>query len=84
MNETTVATVQAKQASLSADTTDAPIRWLRCCCCGRETQGRQWHNQDQGFGLGKCCVDFSSARIEDMERTYGTPGVHHSLEGCDN
>lgn len=54
-----------------------PVRTLLCCCCGSYTKGRQFHNQDTGFGLGTCCVDFVKARVPDMERTYGVEGVHY-------
>lgn len=57
-----------------------PIRTLRCTCCGQHTQGRQFHNQDTGFGLGDCCHDYVKPRVEDMERTYGIHGVHYKLD----
>ena len=56
-----------------------PVRTLLCCCCGGYIQGRQFHNQDLGHGLGDCCVEFVSKRVEDMERTYGVPGVHYQI-----
>ena len=59
---------------------DKPIRTLLCCCCGGYTKGRQFYNQDTGHGLGDCCVDFVTPRTEDMERTYGVPGVHYRIE----
>lgn len=37
--------------------TAKPIKTLRCCCCGGYSEGRQFHNQDTGYGLGACCVD---------------------------
>lgn len=52
---------------------------LRCCCCGGDTTGRQWFNQDTGYGLGACCVDFVAKGTEDMERTYGVRGEHYDL-----
>lgn len=58
---------------------DKPIRTLQCCCCGGYTRGRQFYNQDTGHGLGDCCVDFVTPRTEDMERTYGVPGVHYRI-----
>ena len=57
-----------------------PVRSMTCCCCGAYIKGRQFHNQDTGFGLGDCCVEFVSKRTEDVERTYGVPGVHYRLE----
>ena len=56
-----------------------PLKTLRCCCCGGYTKGRQFHNQDEGFGLGSCCVEFVRPRVDDMERTYGIEGVHYLL-----
>lgn len=57
-----------------------PIRALTCCCCGGVTQGRQFHNQDNGFGLGGCCVAYVKPRVEDLARTYGIDGVHYNLD----
>ena len=60
--------------------TAKPIETLRCCCCGGYTEGRQFHNQDTGYGLGACCHDYVKPRVEDMERTYGIHGVHYKLD----
>lgn len=57
-----------------------PVRTLVCCCCGGYTKGRQFYNQDTGWGLGDCCVEFVSKRTEDVQRTYGVPGVHYQLD----
>jgi hypothetical protein len=57
-----------------------PLRRLTCCCCGGSIMGRQWHNQDTGYGLGPCCYEFCKKRTEDMERTYGKVGVHIIME----
>lgn len=57
-----------------------PVQRLVCTCCGGETEGRQFHNQDTGFGLGSCCVEFVKPRTEDMARTYGVEGVHYKLD----
>lgn len=56
---------------------DKPIQTLKCCCCGGYTKGRQFHNQDTGFGLGFCCLQFVQSRCEDVERTYGVLGIHY-------
>lgn len=56
-----------------------PVRRLRCCCCGGDILGRQWPNQDHGWGLGECCVARVQDRVEDMERTYGLPNVHYAI-----
>jgi hypothetical protein len=57
----------------------SPVRRLLCCCCGSTFQGRQFHNQDTGHGLGDCCVEYVAPRVEDMERTYGVSGVHYHI-----
>ena len=45
---------------------------LTCLCCGKGFVGRQWFNQDSGYGLGDCCVEFcrTSEKIE-FEFKYG-------------
>lgn len=60
----------------------APVEDLVCACCGGWTKGRQWHNQDIGFGLGACCVDRVSRTPDDkenLERRYGTAGINYSI-----
>lgn len=54
-----------------------PLQTLSCCCCGGYFTGRQFHNQDTGFGLGPCCLDYVKPRVEDIERIYGVFGVHY-------
>lgn len=65
---------------MSAPHADAakPLRRLRCCCCGGDTQGRQFWNQDTGHGLGTCCVAYIRERMspDDIRQTYGVAGVH--------
>lgn len=66
----------------TAKTSDHPDlanrrRRLICTCCGSGYSGRQFDNQDTGYSLGDCCVDFVRPRVDDMERTYGVPGVHY-------
>ena len=58
------------------------IKWMNCTCCGESYQGRQWWNQDQGFGLGDCCVDMCGAsRIPQTEsECYGVAGIHFLIE----
>lgn len=56
-----------------------PVKYMRCCCCGAAYTGRQFDNQDTGHGLGDCCVDYVAKRTEDMERTYGRPGIHYNV-----
>jgi len=57
-----------------------PVRFMLCCCCGGRIEGRQFHNQDTGFGLGDCCVELVKPRTDEFERTYGVPGVHFQLD----
>lgn len=57
-----------------------PVRFMLCCCCGGRIEARQFHNQDTGYGLGDCCVERVKPRTEEMERTYGVPGVHYQLD----
>lgn len=58
------------------------VRTLDCCCCGGFTIGRQWWNQDTGFGLCAKCVTLcrrGMASDEEMRLTYGTRGEHYDL-----
>lgn len=67
---------------MSQETEDLPNpKWRRCCCCGSAAWGRQWPNQDTGFGLCRDCVDFCHRNMSDdeFERTYGKRGVHYDL-----
>lgn len=56
-----------------------PVKYMRCCCCSTAYSGRQFHNQDTGYGLGDCCVEYVAERTDDMERTYGRPGIHYNV-----
>lgn len=54
---------------------------LKCCCCGERFEGRQFHDQDTGWGLGDCCVEIVKPHAgEELESTYGVPGVHYKLD----
>lgn len=55
-----------------------PIRWLECTCCGEGYQGRQWWNQDCGYGLGDCCVETCGASTTPGVESvcYGVAGIH--------
>lgn len=57
-----------------------PVKHLICCCCGKHSKGRQWRNQDIGFGLGSCCADYVSSRVDDVDAIYGRRGVHYDLK----
>lgn len=59
------------------------VRTLDCACCGAMTRGRQWHNQDTGYGLCPSCADWIASRFmaaADMESTYGKRGHHYDVE----
>jgi len=64
---------------------DKPIKTLTCTCCGQPTRGRQWWNQDAGYGLClKCAVKIIESRdykddYKAFELTYGKIGYHHSI-----
>jgi len=54
-----------------------PIKWLSCTCCGEQFQGRQWWNQDCGYGLGDCCLEYCGVDPNGGEvECYGMPGIH--------
>jgi hypothetical protein len=54
-----------------------PIRWLSCTCCGQTYLGRQWWNQDCGYGLGDCCLKYCGVDPQGGEsQLYGVPGIH--------
>jgi hypothetical protein len=66
-------------------------RRLQCGVCGQSTTGRQWWNQDTGYGLCIACIEHwitTMMRVdhmtreeaeEDLERTFGQRGVHFDL-----
>lgn len=55
-----------------------PIKWMSCTCCGESYRGRQWWNQDCGYGLGDCCVDTcgASRTPNTKSQCYGVAGIH--------
>lgn len=59
------------------------IQNLTCSCCHALTTGRQWHNQDDGFGLCDKCADWIATREmpEYVKRTYGAIGIHYKVSG---
>ncbi len=59
-----------------------PVRsYMRCCCCGASTRGRQWHNRDTGYGLCVDCITFCHRNESPAEftRLYGHRGIHFDL-----
>lgn len=69
---------ETAQADNYASERAKPIKWMTCTCCGESYQGRQWWNQDAGYGLGDCCVNYCHAdRTPGAESScYGVSGVH--------
>ena len=58
------------------------MAYLRCSCCGERCAGRQWWNQDNGFGLCERCVEYSLFQCRsppDLRRSYGVPGRHWAV-----
>lgn len=54
---------------------------LACCCCGSDTEGRQWHNRDTGYGLCEHCIDHATTGMstEEVESAYGKYGIHYGI-----
>ena len=57
------------------------IHTMHCACCGDITKGRQWFNQDRGYGLCARCAKWIEGRHgrDYVEDAYGKFGIHHSL-----
>jgi len=59
------------------------VKHLRCACCGSDAPAfLQWFNQDTGYGLCPRCNGKIAIKegVEYVRRTYGQPGVHHSID----
>ena len=55
---------------------------LECAQCGNITLGRQWWNQDKGYGLcNRCANEEKSCPIasEAIPHNYGKEGKHYLL-----
>lgn len=73
---------EAAQADKYASERAKRPRRMECTCCGRSYIGRQWWNQDTGYGLGDCCVKFCGVDPNGGESScYGVPGIHFLIEG---
>lgn len=59
------------------------LRTLQCTCCGSYAKGRQFHNQDTGYGLCERCIDYCGRHfdVEQFQRTYGLLGVNYDIQG---
>jgi len=55
-----------------------PIKRLTCTCCAESLLGRDWWNQEPGYGLCNSCVPICCGPIEQGQEseTYGVAGVH--------
>jgi hypothetical protein len=55
-----------------------PIRTLECGCCGEWYSGRQWWNQDCGYGMCDQCIRRYSHATEPgvVDASYGVAGIH--------
>jgi len=55
-----------------------PIKWMTCTCCGESYQGRDWWDQEPGYGLGDCCVQYCQANPTPGAESecYGVAGIH--------
>lgn len=62
------------------------LRPLICPCCGGLTRGRQWANQDAGYGICESCVVTVGKKMSacEFERIYGKAGINHSIHGALN
>jgi hypothetical protein len=58
-----------------------PIKWLDCTCCGGGLQGRDWWNQEPGYGLCDDCAPRCCGPIAAGEEssTYGVAGIHYLI-----
>jgi len=75
-----------KQASAArvddyANERKKPIKWLSCTCCGESLQGRDWWNQEPGYGLCDDCVELCCGDITNgaESSTHGVAGVHFRI-----
>jgi len=62
-----------------------PLRRLTCSVCGSDAgRFQQWSNRDTGYGICAPCVDWLKGRgtsAEELQRNYGTAGVHYLSKG---
>ena len=67
---------------MTTTTETQAIESLRCGVCGAQTIGRQWYNQDSGFGLCEQSAIWLRSKNEtadDMSRRYGVAGIHYDI-----
>lgn len=57
-----------------------PIKWMTCTCCGESLQGREWWNQEPGYGLcDRCATRHAGTKPGEESSTYGVHGVHYLI-----
>lgn len=57
-----------------------PIKWMSCTCCGESMRGRNWWNQEPGYGLCDACATKHCGVADGEEsQTYGVRGVHYLI-----
>ncbi len=80
---------EADEVRDAAKKADKPITQLACACCGGVTRGRQWFNQDSGYGICGDCIawlrkpksDTGPARESEgyIRDCYGIEGKHFNV-----
>jgi hypothetical protein len=56
-------------------------RKLRCSVCGGHAKGKQWWNQDKGYGIcSQCASKMKADGKEDINQSYGKEGTHYFLK----
>ena len=65
------------------------ITSLSCACCGQGTRGRQYWNQDTGYGICSKCVDWITEKEKNnkyetgeeyIKRCYGVEGYNFNIQ----
>ena len=76
------------QADDYASERKKPVKWMSCTCCGDSMQGRNWWNQEPGYGLCNDCVPRCCGNIKPGQesQTHGVAGIHFLIpqEELDN
>ena len=51
---------------------------LRCAICGEAAFGKQWWNQDKGYGICMKCADHIEKRLgeDELKKSFGIRGVN--------
>lgn len=62
------------------------LKTLICACCGGYTKGRQWWNQDAGFGLCPKCGEWIIGRMGEpyVSGAYGNRGKYWDVKEKSN